>query len=88
MIKGLIYWIDEMYEPIISKVAGDAERLKAVFENFFDEDVHKDNRFLDDVRAFIVLMHSSGEVSDVKVQKELLHGILRYCQFVNAKDEK
>lgn len=88
MIKGLIYWIDEMYEPIISKVAGDAERLKAVFENFFDEDVHKDNRFLDDVRAFIVLMHSSGEVSDVKVQKEQLHGILRYCQFVNAKDEK
>lgn len=88
MINGLIYWIDEMYEPIISKVAGDQERLKAVFENFFDEDVHKDNHFLNQVREFIAQMNASEEVPEMMAQKKLLHGILRYCQFVNAKEEK
>lgn len=93
-INSLIYWIEEMYEAIFTdSVTGNKNRIKAVFANFFDEDVHKNHRgkggFFDQLEEFIYLMHKDKDAPQTpEGKKALLHGILRYCQFVTAKDEK
>lgn len=94
MINSLIYWIEEMYEAIFTdSVTGNRNRIKAVFANFFDEDVHKNHRgeggFFERLEEFIYLMHKHEDAPQTpEGKKALLHGILRYCQFVTAKDEK
>lgn len=94
MINSLIYWIEEMYEVIFTySVTGNKNRIKAVFANFFDEDVHKNHRgeggFFERLEEFIDLMHENKDAPQTQEgKKALLHGILRYCQFVTAKDEK
>ena len=94
MINSLIYWIEEMYEAIFTdSVTGNRNRIKAVFANFFDEDVHKNHRgeggFFERLEEFIYLMHKDEDAPQTpEGKKALLHGILRYCQFVTAKDEK
>lgn len=94
MINSLIYWIEEMYEAIFTdSVTGNRNRIKAVFANFFDEDVHKNHRgeggFFERLEEFIYLMHEHEDAPQTQEgKKALLHGILRYCQFVTAKDEK
>lgn len=94
MINSLIYWIEEMYEVIFTdSVPGNKNRIKAVFANFFDEDVHKNHRgeggFFERLEEFIYLMHKHEDAPQTpEGKKALLHGILRYCQFVTAKDEK
>ncbi|SJZ30936.1 type III-B CRISPR-associated protein Cas10/Cmr2 [Porphyromonas cangingivalis] len=94
MINSLIYWIEEMYEAIFTdSVTGNKNRIKAVFANFFDEDVHKNHRgeggFFERLEEFIYRMHKDEDAPQTQEgKKALLHGILRYCQFVTAKDEK
>ncbi|KGN92116.1 CRISPR-associated protein Csm1 [Porphyromonas canoris] len=91
MLNSLIYWIEEMYEILfVEEVTQSRERINAVFDNFFDEEIHKENKeFFELLKEFIYSMHhsedTSGELSD---NKKLLHGILRYCQFVTSKTEK
>ncbi|MDO4770553.1 type III-B CRISPR-associated protein Cas10/Cmr2 [Porphyromonas sp.] len=94
MINSLIYWIEEMYEVIFTdSVVKDERRIKAVFDNFFDESTHKEHheedRFFDRLQKFIYKMYNDKDAPQgLKEKKALLHGILRYCQFVTAKDEK
>ncbi|KGN96604.1 CRISPR-associated protein Csm1 [Porphyromonas sp. COT-108 OH2963] len=91
MLNSLIYWIEEMYEILFTEeVTQSRERINAVFDNFFDEEIHKENKeFFELLKEFIHSMHHSedtpGKFSD---NKKLLHGILRYCQFVTSKTEK
>lgn len=91
MLNSLIYWIEEMYEILfIEEVTQSRERINAVFDNFFDEEIHKENEvFFDLLKKFIHSMHRSEDAPrKLKEKKELLHGILRYCQFVTSKKEK
>lgn len=91
MLNSLIYWIEEMYEILfIEEVTQSRERINAVFDNFFDEEIHKENEvFFDLLKKFIHSMHRSEDAPrKLKDKKKLLHGILRYCQFVTAKKEK
>ncbi|BAK24430.1 CRISPR-associated Csm1 family protein [Porphyromonas gingivalis TDC60] len=91
MLNSLIYWIEEMYEILfIEEVTQSQERINAVFDNFFDEEIHKENEvFFDLLKDFIHSMHRSEDAPrKLSDKKELLHGILRYCQFVTAKKEK
>ncbi|KGN89237.1 CRISPR-associated protein Csm1 [Porphyromonas gulae] len=91
MLNSLIYWIEEMYETIFTdEVTLYQERINAVFDNFFDEGIHKENeRFFTLLKDFIYSMHRSEDAPrELKDKKKLLHGILRYCQFVTAKKEK
>ncbi|ALO30429.1 type III-B CRISPR-associated protein Cas10/Cmr2 [Porphyromonas gingivalis] len=91
MLNSLIYWIEEMYEILfIEEVTQSQERINAVFDNFFDEEIHKENEvFFDLLKKFIHSMHRSEDTPrKLKDKKKLLHGILRYCQFVTAKKEK
>ena len=91
MLNSLIYWIEEMYEILfIEEVTQSQERINAVFDNFFDEEIHKENEvFFDLLKKFIHSMHHSEDTPrKLKDKKKLLHGILRYCQFVTAKKEK
>jgi len=90
MLNSLIYWIEEMYEILfIDEVTQSQERINAVFDNFFDEEIHKKNKeFFDHLKNFIYSMHLSEDVPNKLSEKKLLHGILRYCQFVTAKTEK
>jgi CRISPR-associated protein, cmr2 family len=90
MLNSLIYWIEEMYEILfIDEVTQSQERINAVFDNFFDEEIHKKNKeFFDHLKDFIYSMHLSEDVPNKLSEKKLLHGILRYCQFVTAKTEK
>lgn len=91
MLNSLIYWIEEMYETIFTdEVTQSQERINAVFDNFFDEEIHKENEvFFDLLKKFIHSMHHSEDTPrKLKDKKKLLHGILRYCQFVTAKKEK
>ncbi|KGO02652.1 CRISPR-associated protein Csm1 [Porphyromonas gulae] len=91
MLNSLIYWIEDMYETIFTdEVTLYQERINAVFDNFFDEEIHKENEvFFDLLKGFILSMHHSKDAPrKLKEKKELLHGILRYCQFVTSKTEK
>lgn len=91
MLNSLIYWIEDMYETIFTdEVTLYQERINAVFDNFFDEEIHKENEvFFDLLKKFIHSMHHSEDTPrKLKDKKKLLHGILRYCQFVTAKKEK
>lgn len=91
MLNSLIYWIEDMYETIFTdEVTLYQERINAVFDNFFDEEIHKENEvFFDHLKKFIHSMHHSEDTPrKLKDKKKLLHGILRYCQFVTAKKEK
>ena len=91
MLNSLIYWIEEMYEILfIKEVTLYPERINAVFDNFFDEEIHKGYEvFFDLLKKFIHSMHHSEDTPrKLKDKKKLLHGILRYCQFVTAKKEK
>lgn len=91
MLNSLIYWIEDMYETIFTdEVTLYQERINAVFDNFFDEEIHKENEvFFDLLKKFIHSMHRSEDAPrELKDKKKLLHGILRYCQFVTAKKEK
>lgn len=91
MLNSLIYWIEEMYEILFTEeVTQSRERINAVFDNFFDEGIHKENeRFFTLLKDFIYSMHRSEDAPrELKDKKKLLHGILRYCQFVTAKKEK
>lgn len=91
MLNSLIYWIEDMYETIFTdEVTLYQERINAVFDNFFDEEIHKENEvFFDLLKKFIHSMHRSEDAPrKLSDKKELLHGILRYCQFVTAKKEK
>lgn len=91
MLNSLIYWIEDMYETIFTdEVTLYQERINAVFDNFFDEEIHKENEvFFDLLKKFIYSMHHSEDTPrKLKDKKKLLHGILRYCQFVTAKKEK
>ena len=91
MLNSLIYWIEDMYETIFTdEVTLYQERINAVFDNFFDEEIHKENEvFFDLLKKFIPSMHHSEDPPrKLKDKKKLLHGILRYCQFVTAKKEK
>ncbi|WP_235317469.1 type III-B CRISPR-associated protein Cas10/Cmr2 [Porphyromonas gulae] len=91
MLNSLIYWIEEMYEILFTEeVTQSQERINAVFDNFFDEEIHKENEvFFDLLKKFIHSMHRSEDAPrKLKDKKKLLHGILRYCQFVTAKKEK
>lgn len=91
MLNSLIYWIEEMYEILfIEEVTQSRERINAVFDNFFDEEIHKENEvFFDLLKGFILSMHHSKDAPcELSDKKKLLHGILRYCQFVTAKKEK
>ncbi|WP_235290062.1 type III-B CRISPR-associated protein Cas10/Cmr2 [Porphyromonas gulae] len=91
MLNSLIYWIEEMYEILFTEeVTQSQERINAVFDNFFDEEIHKENeRFFTLLKEFIHSMHRSEDAPrELKDKKKLLHGILRYCQFVTAKKEK
>ncbi len=91
MLNSLIYWIENMYETIFTdEVTLYQERINAVFDNFFDEEIHKENEvFFDLLKKFIHSMHHSEDTPrKLKDKKKLLHGILRYCQFVTAKKEK
>lgn len=91
MLNSLIYWIEDMYETIFTdEVTLYQERINAVFDNFFDEEIHKENEvFFDLLKKFIHSMHRSEDTPrKLKDKKKLLHGILRYCQFVTAKKEK
>ncbi|OWP32131.1 type III-B CRISPR-associated protein Cas10/Cmr2 [Porphyromonas gingivalis] len=91
MLNSLIYWIEDMYETIFTdEVTQSQERINAVFDNFFDEEIHKENEvFFDLLKKFIHSMHHSEDTPrKLKDKKKLLHGILRYCQFVTAKKEK
>lgn len=90
-LNSLIYWIEDMYETIFTdEVTLYQERINAVFDNFFDEEIHKENEvFFDLLKKFIHSMHRSEDAPrKLSDKKELLHGILRYCQFVTAKKEK
>ncbi|PDP64899.1 type III-B CRISPR-associated protein Cas10/Cmr2 [Porphyromonas gingivalis] len=91
MLNSLIYWIEDMYETIFTdEVTLYQERINAVFDNFFDEEIHKENEvFFDLLKKIIYSMHHSEDTPrKLKDKKKLLHGILRYCQFVTAKKEK
>ncbi|KGN97755.1 CRISPR-associated protein Csm1 [Porphyromonas gingivicanis] len=91
MLNSLIYWIEDMYETIFTdEVALYKERINAVFDNFFDEGIHKENEtFFALLKDFIYSMHRSEDAPrELKDKKKLLHGILRYCQFVTSKTEK
>lgn len=91
MLNSLIYWIEDMYETIFTdEVTLYQERINAVFDNFFDEEIHKENEvFFDLLKKFIHSMHHSEDAPrKLSDKKKLLHGILRYCQFVTAKKEK
>lgn len=91
MLNSLIYWIEDMYETIFTdEVTLYQERINAVFDNFFDEEIHKENEvFFDLLKKFIHSMHRSEDAPrKLSDKKKLLHGILRYCQFVTAKKEK
>ena len=91
MLNSLIYWIEDMYETIFTdEVTLYQECINAVFDNFFDEEIHKENEvFFDLLKKFIHSMHHSEDTPrKLKDKKKLLHGILRYCQFVTAKKEK
>ncbi|KKC51151.1 type III-B CRISPR-associated protein Cas10/Cmr2 [Porphyromonas gulae] len=91
MLNSLIYWIEEMYEILFTEeVTQSQERINAVFDNFFDEEIHKENeRFFTLLKEFIHSMHRSEDAPrKLKEKKEFLHGILRYCQFVTSKTEK
>lgn len=91
MLNSLIYWIEDMYETIFTdEVALYKERINAVFDNFFDEGIHKENEtFFALLKDFIYSMHRSEDAPrELKEKKKLLHGILRYCQFVTSKTEK
>ncbi|KGN76348.1 CRISPR-associated protein Csm1 [Porphyromonas macacae] len=91
MLNSLIYWIEDMYETIFTdEVALYKERINAVFDNFFDEGIHKENEtFFTLLKDFIYSMHRSKDAPrELKDKKKLLHGILRYCQFVTSKTEK
>lgn len=91
MLNSLIYWIEDMYETIFTdEVALYKERINAVFDNFFDEGIHKENEtFFTLLKDFIYSMHRSEDAPrELKDKKKLLHGILRYCQFVTSKTEK
>lgn len=91
MLNSLIYWIEEMYEILFTEeVTQSQERINAVFDNFFDEEIHKENEvFFGLLKKFIHSMHRSEDAPrKLKEKKELLHGILRYCQFVTSKTEK
>lgn len=91
MLNSLIYWIEDMYETIFTdEVTLYRERINAVFDNFFDEEIHKENEvFFGLLKKFIHSMHRSEDAPrKLKEKKELLHGILRYCQFVTSKTEK
>lgn len=90
-LNSLIYWIEDMYETIFTdEVTLYQERINAVFDNFFDEEIHKENEvFFDLLKKFIHSMYRSEDAPrKLSDKKELLHGILRYCQFVTAKKEK
>lgn len=91
MLNSLIYWIEDMYETIFTdEVTLYPERINAVFDNFFDEGIHKENEtFFTLLKDFIYSMHRSEDAPrELKEKKKLLHGILRYCQFVTSKTEK
>lgn len=91
MLNSLIYWIEDMYETIFTdEVTLYPERINAVFDNFFDEGIHKENEtFFSLLKDFIYSMHRSEDAPrELKEKKKLLHGILRYCQFVTSKTEK
>ena len=91
MLNSLIYWIEDMYETIFTdEIALYKERINAVFDNFFDEGIHKENEtFFTLLKDFIYSMHRSEDAPrELKEKKKLLHGILRYCQFVTSKTEK
>ncbi|KGN75944.1 CRISPR-associated protein Csm1 [Porphyromonas gulae] len=91
MLNSLIYWIEEMYEILFTEeVTQSRERINAVFDNFFDEEIHKENEvFFGLLKGFILSMHHSEDAPcELSDKKKLLHGILRYCQFVTAKKEK
>lgn len=91
MLNSLIYWIEDMYEIIFTdEVTLYLERINAVFDNFFDEGIHKENEtFFILLKDFIYSMHHSEDAPrELKEKKKLLHGILRYCQFVTSKTEK
>lgn len=96
MLDGLIHWFDEMFDVIITPIlnsekdeAKREQRLLALCENFFDEDIHKeeDKRdFLVKIFEFIALL--ADKHYPAKEIKQLIYGLLRYCQFITDKEER
>lgn len=96
MLDGLIHWFDEMFDVVITPIlnsekdeAKREQRLLALCENFFDEDIHKeeDKRdFLVKIFEFIALL--ADKHYPAKEIKQLIYGLLRYCQFITDKEER
>lgn len=96
MLDGLIHWLNEMFDAVIEPIlavkqeeATRRRRLLALCENFFDEDIHKeeDKRdFLVKIFEFIALL--ADKHYPAKEIKQLIYGLLRYCQFTTDKEER
>ncbi len=69
------------------------ERFDAFFENYFNEEIHKNNDFLATVKDLLQTIYTQnplkGESKEEKHQKNIhkLYAILRFYQFINAKSE-
>lgn len=96
MLDGLIHWFDEMFDVVITPILNSEKdeakrerRLLALCENFFDEDIHKeeDKRdFLVKIFEFIALL--ADKHYPAKEIKQLIYGLLRYYQFITDKEER
>jgi CRISPR-associated protein Cmr2 len=85
LLSGVIHRIkdDVFYEVLVAAArTNDPERLKAFFDNFFNESVHQDKKFLNDVQELVQVIFE--EYPDNKQCRDILFTVLKFIYFIAA----
>lgn len=90
MLNGLVHrFKDTLFEKIllqITNVENLEERINAIFENFFDEQIHKQNQFLEKVKLMCKSLFEEYENKEEGLK--ILYSIARIALFINSKREE
>ena len=73
---------------IIEKIAKDKEKLQNYFNNYFNEDIHKKNRyFFDKMIEFIHEVFLSTYFVSNEERKDFIYAVLRLIKFIKGDEE-
>jgi len=75
----------ESLKPLLTKVAGNPQRLQHLFKNSFNENYAGNIGFYTDLIAFIKALHTHYGTLEAE-QFKLLYGALRFIHFIHNKE--
>jgi len=76
------------YQKVIKKIAHDRDRLKNFFDNYFNEDIHKEyESFFEALIDFMVAVYSDKSIKN-EMRLNIIYASLRFVKFVQGDKKK